>query len=391
VIINAKRKELLSQAKIAAKAASASHPLKELSGILFAADDRAGVVRMTATNLETAIRTTMPAAVERAGNTVIDAKLFLEILGKLSGDDVYMELRNNDVMVIRSGTAVFQLSVMQSSNYPNMDIPYPGGTVSVTGLKSLISRALFSVKTGTQKTVYHCLKFVFSENGLRVIGSNGFCVVQLEGDPDCKGDISLLIPASSLKILASIAGDNVVFELGVSGNNGSIKNAVFSDGTTLLTARLMDGEFFDSDKMFADISPAISARLDADKLCRALELVAGINAEHDCIEITVDSGGLKIRCETEQGASETHIDAMIDQVISDKYYFASKSLLGCARSLKGDITLCFTKSKMLAVYGGDVRYLQSGRMPISKKPEEEPAAAPKKASKKTPKKDKAAA
>ena len=375
MIVNAKRKELFSQAKKAAKAAPAEHTLRELSGIHLVADDRAGVIRMTGTNLETAIRSTMPAAVERAGNAVINAALFLDILEKLPGEDAYMELRSNDVMFIRSGTAEYFISVMQSSNYPKIDIPFPGDTVSVKGLKSLINRSLFSVKTDSPKTVYHCLKFVIGEDGLRVIGSNGFCAVQLKGDPECVGNISMLIPASSLKMLAAIADDNDVFELGVMGSNGDIKTAVFSDGTTLFSARLMEGEFVDTDKLFSGIEPVTSVRLSADKLRSALDLAAGLHSEHGGVEISVGSGGLDLRSEAEHGSFVSHIDAMIDNAANAQYYYISKNLLGCSRSLKGEVTLCFSKNKLLAVYGGDIRYIQSGAKPGTKVPADEKTAA----------------
>ncbi len=375
MIINAKRQELLAQAKKTARAASASSPLKELSGILLEADDKTNVIRMTATNLETTIRSTMPAAVDRAGNAVIDAKLFLEILNKLPGDDVYMELKKTSVMFISSSSAKYDLAVLQSANFPNVDIPYPGDTVTVKGLNTLISRAVFAVATGTPQTVYHCLNFVISENGLRVIAGNHVCAVQLRGDPECVGNISLLIPATSMKLLASIAGDDDVFELGVTGNNGAVKNAVFSDGTTLFTARLMEGEFVNTHKIFDSVAPVTSVRLDAGKLRDALEQVSDFHPEHGGVEISVGSGGLDLKCEAGHGSFVSHIDAMIDNAANAQYYYISKNLLGCSRSLKGEVTLCFSKNKLLAVYGGDIRYIQSGAKPGKKVPADEKSAA----------------
>ncbi len=81
----------------------------------------------------------------------------------------------------------------------------------------------------------------------------------------------------------------------------------------------------------------------------------------------MDNDGLKIKCEADQGVSATHIDAMADHVTGDKYYYTGKSLLGCSRSLRGDVTLCFTKAKLLAIYCGDVRYMQIGRKPAAQK------------------------
>jgi DNA polymerase-3 subunit beta len=366
LIVNAQRKELLMQVRKAARAAAAIHPVKELSGILLEADERTGVVRMTATDLTAAIRSTLPAAVEKAGSAVVDARLFQDLLDKLPGDDVYMELKGNGQLYISGETARFHISVMPGANYPKVDIPYPGDTVSVTGLKALVNRALFAAAADTQKAVYNCLNFMIGENGLRAVGCNGYCTVQVKGDPECRGNISLLIPASSLKLLSAIAGDSDVFELGVTGSGGVSKNAVFSDGTTLFSTRLIEGVFVDTDKLFADVAPVSSARLSADQLRAALDQLSGVSSQQDTVAITVESGRLGLSCETDCGAAAAHIAAVIDRSTDETYYYTIKNLLGCARTLKGSVTFCFTKNKALAVYGGDVRYLQLGVRPREK-------------------------
>jgi DNA polymerase-3 subunit beta len=373
LIVNVNRKDLLAQARKTARAAPAGHSIRELSGIFFEADERAGLVRMTATNTEAAIRTTMPAAVESGGNTVIDARLFLDILDKLAGDDVYLELRENGVLYLKSATAHFDIAVLPGRNYPRVDIPFPGDTVSAQGLKSLINKALFAVSANSQNPVLNCLKFVIGSHGLRVMGCNGSCVVQIQGDAECKGDISFLVPAQSLKMLSAIAGDRDVFELGVTGTDGITKNVVLSDGTTLFSARLIEGRFIDADQLFAGISPVLTARLSADKLRTALDLAGGVNLASDRVEITAESGGLHLKCETENGVSSIHADAAVDRNGGETYYYALKPLIGCAHSLTGDVTLCFTKEKTLAVYAGNIRYLQSGTRPAAqKKPKKEP-------------------
>ena len=89
MIVNVKRRELLAQLKKVAKAVPAEHAPAEVKGIFFEADERAGVVKMTSTNFEVAIRSTLPAPVEKGGGVIIDSKLFHGMLDLFPVEDVY--------------------------------------------------------------------------------------------------------------------------------------------------------------------------------------------------------------------------------------------------------------------------------------------------------------
>lgn len=55
--------------------------------------------------------------------------------------------------------------------------------------------------------------------------------MEADGDKQCKGQIELLLPARSLKVLASLSNDSDVYEMGVTG-----KSLVFWSGTLLFSA-----------------------------------------------------------------------------------------------------------------------------------------------------------
>ena len=66
-----------------------------------------------------------------------------------------------------------------------------------------------------------------------------------DGDKQCKGQIELLLPARSLKVLASLSNDSDVYEMGVTG-----KSLVFWSGTLLFSARLVEGKFPNTSGIF---------------------------------------------------------------------------------------------------------------------------------------------
>ena len=80
-------KALLQMAVSAAsRTVAQKSTIPALEGILVEAD---GVLRLTGYNLETGIRTTIPADVTEKGSLVLSARLFGDIVRKLSGDIVY--------------------------------------------------------------------------------------------------------------------------------------------------------------------------------------------------------------------------------------------------------------------------------------------------------------
>jgi len=365
VIINVKRIELLTRVKKVAKAsAPPGRPLAELSCILIEADGQAGVICITATNLEIAIRSTMHAAVEKGGSAVAGAKFLLRALEMLPGEDVYIEQQANDQLLVTSGQPRYLMSVLPVKNYPKVEIPYPGGAVAVKGLKSLITRSVFAAAAPSPvRPAASAMKLTFSKEGVSAACCDGMCAVQVRGDPDSKGDLSILAPASSMRVLASIASDGDVYELGVTQTGSAIKDVVFSDGETVFSARAVEGGFPDLDAIFSSISPSATACAGADKLRQALDDMMCVAGPGGNAEFSFVENGLKLRCSGANGNAATVIDAKTECTSGGKYWFAVKNLSNCAKLLKGDAILRFTKEKMVEILCDDMKYIQLGVRP----------------------------
>ena len=70
------------------RAVSPKSSIPALEGILLEAE---GELRLTGYNLETGIRTTVPADIQEGGTLVLGARLFGEIIRKLPDDLVYFQ------------------------------------------------------------------------------------------------------------------------------------------------------------------------------------------------------------------------------------------------------------------------------------------------------------
>lgn len=358
MLVHINRKELLSIAVQVAKAVPKGETVQELAGIHLEANERQGLVTLTATNHEVAIRSSLYASVERGGSAVIKAPLLCGILEKLPENMVDLECIDGGRMTAQSGPTDYCVSVLPGEKYPMPELPFPEDTVPITGIRTLCRRVAFAVSDDKTKPVFTCVKLSLGSDGLRAVGCNGACMTEAHGDPDCKGRISLLIPVTSLQMLASIARDTDVYEMGITG-----KTVVFWDGTLLFSARLVEGAFLDENKVFGALKPPYVVQIQAEELALSVEAVSAVAFETGRMEIGFQPHGLLLRCVTPFGSSAVPVPAAVASAPPQPLYFDFKKLLDGLRVLRGTIELSFSREGHMLIEAEGYRFMLMGMRP----------------------------
>ena len=343
MLVHVKRDELLAIAAQTAKAAPKTATSEAVLGIHVEADSRRSMLTLTATNYEIVIRASMGASVEQSGSVVISAALFPAAIASLPEQDVDLETEHPGQLTIRSGHARFRLSALSGDKYPMPELPFPDDTLPVSGLRSLARNTLFAV----------------AEDGvpslpMKASASNGFCIMEADGDKQCKGQIELLLPARSLKVLASLSNDSDVYEMGVTG-----KSLVFWSGTLLFSARLVEGKFPNTSGIFEQFKCQYSVHLDAAEFIRALEVAESVSESNHRVELTFGEHEITVSAESACGRSSAPVKALVLNAPKQPFYYNSRKLLEYLRLEKEKITLEFDKFGLLVVRSGSTRYVQS--------------------------------
>jgi DNA polymerase III sliding clamp (beta) subunit (PCNA family) len=358
----ANRKTLLDAARKAYRAVGKSPPI--LTTLHIRADSGAGVVRVTGTDYDTAIRSTVHADVENSGEAAVGARLLIGILEKMRGDDVRFWAPDVHTVTMSSGTAEFNLSAMPASAYPNVEIPIPGETVAVSGLKRLIEATAFAAEAGEPgggpRPYTRCVKLTLDDSGIRAAATDGYRIAETTGDPEAAGSFSALIPAQSMKTLASMSGNNDVHQFGVSAEG---KSAVFFDGTTLFSTRIVESEQLNIDNVFNAFKSAISAEIEADKLKSAVRNVTALASGSDALELIFRDGDISLRCKSGDSIAATSVPAAVTlsdnpALYDDAHCYSSKLLSECAKTLNGTVRLDMGENGMLMLRHGSTRYIQ---------------------------------
>lgn len=230
---------LQSSIFITSRAVSPKSSIPALEGILLEAGDH---LRLTGYNLETGIRTEMPAQVDRKGSLVLSARLFGEIIRKLP-DDIVTFNAEGCMVNIKCGMSEFNIMGIDSEEFPDLPSVDQENAFNIMqkNLKSMISQTLFAVSDNESRPVHTGSLFEINEEELTVVSVDGYRLALRRENIDRKvgGNFSFVVPGSALSEVEKICSDCEELATVTQGS----RHIMFQIGQTMLVSRRLEGEF----------------------------------------------------------------------------------------------------------------------------------------------------
>lgn len=235
------RSELVNALSLVSRGTSNKTTIPVLEGILFQAlDDR---LFLTATNMEISIKTSIDAHVETPGEVVLQSNFILDLVRKLSGEDVFFELGDNYQLKMDCQLSTFTIKGLPTEEFPNFPdiIEDYTFTIDAGELKSMIHGTIFAVAIKENIPVLTGLKLEIENDDITMIALDGYRLALRKGKlvSPVTEPISIIVPGRSMseldKMLSGVSGDITV--------NMSKTQIFFEFGTTQYTSRLLEGEF----------------------------------------------------------------------------------------------------------------------------------------------------
>ena len=320
---------------------------------------------------------------------VVNADLFKRMLSKLSGETVELRRRNDDPLLrVESGDAMYDIPALKRGNFPHTEIAFPDDTIPVTGVPSLVRRSTFAVLAKNSDPLLKCVNLRFTRDGINAVGSDGLRLVSTKGDKSSTGDVSLLVPATSLNVLARICTDQDAFRVGTTG-----KSIVFSKPGMTYTARIIEAEYVDTDRIIGSLKNAFTVLTDIAELRNALRYVCAADPGGR-VRLRFDGMKLSFFAMGAYGRASTAIDVTpLTGAPSGEYWQTTSKLDDCFHALSGTATLGVAQNGLLTLSTDESFYFQPSVRPPQPKvaPKREPteSAAPEAKSKAEPKKRRA--
>jgi DNA polymerase-3 subunit beta len=272
-------------------------------------------LRITATDLEIAARTTCQAKVKTKGAVVVAGLRLLEIIRSAENVEIHCRGLENHSVQITYGRSSFRLVGLSKSDFPKFPaIPRPTASLDAGLLADCVEKASFAVSGEESRYVLNGALLKLKPDGLTMVATDGHRLALAERKAQIANlteELSVLIPRRALMLLPRFgedSGDGPSVE--ISKNESHI---CFSLGSRMLASRLLTGQFPNYESVlpkesgsvvelnceeFEDVIRRVS--LLADDRLRGVRLAL----EKDCLEVSASS--------PEYGEAKESIEAHYD-------------------------------------------------------------------------------
>ncbi len=234
---------LLAQLQTASRVASTRSAVQALSGVMISAQPDASP-ELLATDMEIGLRVPLVAEVVRPGSAVLPARLLLDVVRSLSGEQLTMELRSaeQDIELI-CGATTFHLRTLRAEDFPSLPAPSPDTriTLPLEAFVQTVSRVARSASRDETRPVLTGVLMSASAQELRMVATDSYrlSVKETSLEAPLQGSIEANVPARALQELVRIAqagGDSLAVSVGQN-------QVIFEIGDIVLSSRLIDGQF----------------------------------------------------------------------------------------------------------------------------------------------------
>ena len=233
------RSLLLPAINVASRATTPKSSIPALEGVLIEADTE---VRVTGYNLETGIRTVVPAQVREEGSLVLSARKIGDIVKNLPDDMVNITADGLSVH-IQCGDVHYNIQGIDPEEFPELPTVEPQNALVLTQatLGDMINRTLFAVSNNDGRPILTGSLFEVVGDTLTVVSVDGQrLALRREKLAEAPGkDFSFVVPGAALGEIRGICADS---EEAVSITTGA-RHILFRVGSTLLVTRRLEGEF----------------------------------------------------------------------------------------------------------------------------------------------------
>lgn len=222
------------------RAVSPKSSIPALEGILLEAGSD---LRLTGYNLETGIRTIVPADIREEATLVLGARLFGEIVRKLP-DDIVTFQSENYMVNIKCGMSEFNILGTDPEEFPELPtVEYQNSLIlPQSRLKAMISQTLFAVSDNESRPIHTGSLFEVDSEGLTIVSVDGYRLALRHESIDKKEGaetFSFVVPGAALSEVEKICSD---VDEPASVTQGA-RHVMFKVGDTMLVSRRLEGEF----------------------------------------------------------------------------------------------------------------------------------------------------
>ena len=353
------QEDLSKALAIASRFVNIRAQLPILSNILIKTDKNKLVI--SATNLEMSYSTHIGAKVDEEGELAVPAKIVSDFVSSLPKGQLTLGVEKESLRFESEHTNA-KIPGVNPSEYPV--IPSKVGKSSVKlssqAFIDLISHVLFASSSDETRPVLTGVLTIFEEGKITLVSTDGFRLSKKACSYDGSVKSTVILPKGALAEIARMGGESENIEMTF---NKDDNQAVFSFGNSVMSTRIIDGEFPKYEKIIPSAS-SIKVNVGKEDLLAAVKsasVFARDSSNFVTFVISKSSFELSSKSST-SGKQSSLVDAKISGVdsksveISFNYKFV-EDFLNSVKGSSVDIKLNDGNSSGIFLDSNDKEYL----------------------------------
>jgi DNA polymerase-3 subunit beta len=207
------------------------------------------VIQLFATDLEIGLQDRIPAEIQESGKITVSARKFYEIAKELKEEQIRVESKNHQQIVIHSGKSSFKLRGLSAEEYPSFpEIKETGKITLPSGLLlEMIKKTSYAVSSDLTRLSLNGVLLHLPANrkkSIEMVATDGHRLSMVErklpSGKESKQGIKVIVPKKAINELKKYLddGDHGDLEIIISENH-----IAFQEGSYILLSRLIDAKF----------------------------------------------------------------------------------------------------------------------------------------------------
>ncbi len=200
-------------------------------------------VKITATDLDIGIASTMPVKPELEGAITIPAKKFMDIIKELPDlGDISISTKKNNITTIESGKIVFKIVGLPKDEFPQPPTFKNKDTITTPQrfLKNMISMTVFAVSHDETRYVLNGALLTITGKVIKLVATDGrrLAVIEKKLPKETIVEKKVIIPTKTIQELNRLLQEEGEVKIAFDENQ-----VLFDLNDTVVISRLIDGEF----------------------------------------------------------------------------------------------------------------------------------------------------
>ena len=284
------------------KAVTTRTTIPILKGILLktSAD---GTLTLSASDLDLSIEKKIDVNVEQEGSVVVLSKLFSDIIRKLPNEQILIEEKENNTIMIKTNSSEFTIVGLPADEFPNINDAADNSNVLSFDkeiFKDMVKKTSFAASIDEAKGIIVGVLMEMEPDYVNMVALDGFRMAVAREEMKNAESKNIII---SSKIINEV--NKIVSETDPEGDINimlSDKKAVILVDNTKVIIRLMDGEFI----KYKDILPKVNktkVEIGRAVLLESIERASLLAKEgkNNLIKLSIKNNLMTITSKSEEG------------------------------------------------------------------------------------------